>query len=569
MNKTININLAGMFFYIDEDAFLKLQRYLETIKRSFTNSQGRDEIIADIEARIAELFSDRMVNERQVISVNDVNEIITIMGQPEDYMVDEEIFEDEPATRTRKSSNKQLLRDPDNKYIAGVSSGLGYYLGVDSVWIRLLWIILVIAFVGTPILVYIILWIVMPEAKTTAQKLAMRGEAVNISNIEKKVREGFDGVAERVKNVDYEKMSRNVKDSSQTFFEALGNVILSILKVIAKLAGIFVILVSSVILIGLLISLFALGSSSFIKIPAVEYLSTYFLETNFLWLFAILTFFAVGIPVFFLFILGLKIVANNVKSIGNVAKYSLLAVWIISILGLIFIGLQKAAENSTESTSTERMEVMVSPYDTLFVTKAEDKMFNATFTTNGIDFVEDEGVKKAFVRNRIHFMIKPTRDSISYIKVEKLSNGSSLENANEHARNIEYTYSFSNNILKLNEYLLTDFGSGYRNQRVYVTLYIPAGTLVVLDKSVGNIVYAMHNDHDIYDYDMPEYKWMMGKDELKCLDCPEDTNELSETETEEVSEDEQIIEVEKQTGKADNAPALLEVQKLKTADSID
>ena len=96
MNKTVNINLAGIFFHIDEDAYLKLQRYLEAIKRSFTDSQGRSEIIADIEARISELFSERVKHDKQVISVKEVDDVISIMGQPEDYLVDDEIFEDEP-----------------------------------------------------------------------------------------------------------------------------------------------------------------------------------------------------------------------------------------------------------------------------------------------------------------------------------------------------------------------------------------------------------------------------------------------------------------------------------------
>ena len=82
MNKTVNINLAGIFFHIDEDAYLKLQRYLEAIKRSFTDSQDRSEIIADIEARIAELFSERVQNEKQVIRIKEVDEVISVMGQP-------------------------------------------------------------------------------------------------------------------------------------------------------------------------------------------------------------------------------------------------------------------------------------------------------------------------------------------------------------------------------------------------------------------------------------------------------------------------------------------------------
>ena len=107
MNKTVNINLAGIFFHIDEDAYLKLSRYLEAIKRSFTDSQGRSEIIADIEARIAELFSERIQNQKQVVGLKLVDDVIAIMGQPEDYLVDDEIFEDEPQQQYKR--NKSLL----------------------------------------------------------------------------------------------------------------------------------------------------------------------------------------------------------------------------------------------------------------------------------------------------------------------------------------------------------------------------------------------------------------------------------------------------------------------------
>ena len=103
MNKTVNINLAGIFFHIDENAYSKLQRYLEAIKRSFTDSQGQSEIISDIEARIAELFNERVKHDKQVIGIKEVDEVITIMGQPEDYLVDDEIFEDEPISH---SSNR-------------------------------------------------------------------------------------------------------------------------------------------------------------------------------------------------------------------------------------------------------------------------------------------------------------------------------------------------------------------------------------------------------------------------------------------------------------------------------
>lgn len=562
MNKTININLAGLSFFIDEDAYIKLNRYLETIKRSFTNSQGRDEIIADIEARIAELFAERMVNERHVINTENVNEVIAIMGQPEDYAVDEEIFEDEPYTQRKSRGTKQLLRDPDNKYIAGVSSGLSYYLGIDPVWIRLLWVLLVIAAAGSPILVYIILWIVMPEAKTTAQKLAMKGEPVNVSNIERKVKEGFDDVAQKVKNVDYEKVGNKVKDGTQTFIEAIGNVILSILKVFGKFFGVIIILISSLMLISLLISLFALGSSSFFTFPQFERMQLYFLSGMPIWVFSLIIFFALGVPVFFLFILGLKIVANNVKSIGNVANFSLLGLWIVSILGLIFFGLQKAAENSTQSTSTVREDLIINTTDTLYISRIQDHLFENKYSNEGgLDFVEEKGINKALMSN-VHFNIRPTNDSIGYIKIEKISRGGNIEEAKTRAKSIEYSYSFNNNTILLNDYFLSTFDTGFREQRVFFTLYLPENTIVALDKSVKYMLYDVDNDFNIYDRDMPNYKWRIGKNELKCLNCE------TMLELEEQHDDLEEIPLSEKKVTTQDKDKLLEVEKVKVTDSL-
>ena len=177
MNKTVNINLGGMFFHIDEDAYQKLTRYFDAIKRSLSNSGGQDEIIKDIEMRIAELISEKHTNEKQVINVKEVDDIITIMGQPEDYKID---ADDEPRTRTDFNdatsgrTSKKLYRDKDGAVVGGVLSGLGYYFGIDKVWLRIILLVLV-CFYGTGLLAYIILWIVMPEAVTTSEKLEMSG----------------------------------------------------------------------------------------------------------------------------------------------------------------------------------------------------------------------------------------------------------------------------------------------------------------------------------------------------------------------------------------------------------
>ena len=192
MNKTVNINLGGLFFHIDEDAFQKLNRYFDAIKRSLSNSSGQDEIMKDIEMRISEIFSESKETDKHVISLRDVDAMIAVMGQPEDYRIEEE-GETQNASQNFNTTkpNKKLYRDIDKNILGGVAAGFGHYLGIDSLWIRLLLVLIVIAGVGFPILLYIILWVLIPKAQTTTEKLEMTGEPANLSNIEKKVREEF------------------------------------------------------------------------------------------------------------------------------------------------------------------------------------------------------------------------------------------------------------------------------------------------------------------------------------------------------------------------------------------
>ena len=177
MNKTISINLGGMFFHIDEDAYQKLSRYFDAVKRSLA-PDGRDEIMKDIESRIAELFQERIQNDKQVIGLIEIDAVIAIMGQPEDYKIDEETTNSSNTSSFYSKNNvKKLYRDKENSIISGVASGFGHYLNIDPVWIRLLFVIIVIAGFGSPVLIYLILIIIIPEAVTTSQKLEMKGES--------------------------------------------------------------------------------------------------------------------------------------------------------------------------------------------------------------------------------------------------------------------------------------------------------------------------------------------------------------------------------------------------------
>lgn len=189
MKKTFSINLGNQVYYIDDDAFLRLKEYLDRIESYFSDQKEREEIINDIELRISELFTERLGISKQVVTMKDVEEMITIMGDPREISGKDE----EPLpSYERRTGPHRLYRDPDDRMIGGVCSGLGAYLGIDTVITRILFILFLIFGIG--FLVYIILWIVVPEARTTAQKLEMRGDSVNVSNIGNFFKDEFESV---------------------------------------------------------------------------------------------------------------------------------------------------------------------------------------------------------------------------------------------------------------------------------------------------------------------------------------------------------------------------------------
>ncbi len=525
MNKTVNINLANILFHIDEDAFNKMRRYLESVRRSFANTSGSDEILADIEARIAELFHEKLENERQVISNKEVDEVIAIMGQPEDYMVDEDIFEDEPRSRTSSEpkKGKKLYRDTDNKYVAGVSAGLAHYLSIDPLWVRLLWVVLTFGSGGGFILLYGLLWILLPEANTTAQKLDMRGEAVNISNIERKVKEGFDDVTERIKNVDYDEVGNKVKNGGKTFFDTLGDIIMFFFKIFGKFIGIILIITGAATIIGMFIGMLTVGTLDWIHLPGLDGFLENVTESP-VWLMSMLFFFVIGIPFFFLLYLGLKILVTNLKSIGNIAKFSLLGLWLISLISLIVIGVREAASHAFDGSIKVKEELyMPNAADTLDIRLVATDLWENRVHMQMDDMVmtyDDDG-QSILLSDDVRFRLKKSEDSVMRIEIRKEANGPSVLEARATAEIINYNYKVTGSTIILDDFLTTSGeASRFKGQEVRVNLFIPVGTYIRYT-SAHSRNWRMNAETDRSSDDIEGYLWKMGEDgELKCQECP-------------------------------------------------
>ncbi|MFP9099365.1 PspC domain-containing protein [Flavobacterium sp. RHBU_24] len=554
MNKTVSINLGGIFFHIDEDAYQKLNRYFDAIKRSLS-PDGKDEIMSDIEARIAELLSERIKSEKLVVGQREIDEIITIMGKPEDYRIDEETTGGTYDGATGSADNtgaagnstgasgfeyyrtKKFYRDTDGAMVSGVCAGLGHYFRLEPLWIRIIFIVVLIASFGTAALVYILLWILIPPAITTTEKLEMRGEPINISNIEKKVREEFAQVSERLKNVDYDKIGSNVKTSFERVGHGVGDVFKSIFKVIGKILGGLLTLWAGftlgALLVGFIIVLFATTSVAPGWYPYVELINS---GSAPVWLTAVSLFFAIGIPFLGLFLLGLRVLIPNMKSIGSTAGFTLLVLWIASICGCAYFGIQQSAQFSSEGKVVTKSDLNISNEDIFKIKFTFDNYYAKSVNdTRTFELVQDSLGHELILSNEVRLYVLKAEGTKPYIQIERKARGATINDARETAKTIDYSFKVEGNTLILNNYLLTDAASKWHQQEVEVYLYIPEGYTFQADSSVRDYDATDNEFFDLW-YDSDQHTYMMGVNKVECFDCVE-TQEGEPTEELEVEID--------------------------------
>lgn len=527
MNKTVNINLGGLVFHIDEDAYKKLTHYFEAIKHSLSNTSGQDEIIKDIEIRISELISEKHTSDKQVISLREVEEIISIMGQPEDYRIEgDEPINAEPIYTNNKIT-KKLYRDEENAAIGGVLAGLGHYFGIDKAILRVILLIMVFAG-GTGVVAYIILWIAMPAAKTTSEKLEMRGEPVTISNIEKKVREEIDTLSEKLKSTDFDKMKQEMKSNGEKFKNNFGEIIRSVLNIFAKVIGVLMILTSLGVLVVFLIGVLAFGTTNFPDFPFHSFVELGNFTDYPVWFFGLIFYLAVSIPSVFVLLLGVKIIAPNSKSIGSIAKYVLLMIWIIAIGILISIGVKQASEYAYDGRVYEKQTINLNPKDTLYI-KFKNNDYYSKDINDYADFkvTKDSLNQDVVYSNGISFQIEKTDENLPFIKINKEAQGNSFENANTRAGKIKYGFKIIGNQLVLDNYLITELKDKYRDQKVEIKLYLPKGTLFKVNSSVKNYDYSDNSFFNLHT-SSEEYIYVVGNSQIKCLNCPESENEFDD-----------------------------------------
>lgn len=243
MKKTLTVNLGGSVFHIDEDAYQLLDKYLSNLRIHFRKEEGSDEIMDDFEMRISELLNERIRLGYEVITIENIEDVITRMGKPEEIFGGDDNSDEQEENKytqtqeaQRSTSKKRLMRDPDNRILGGVAGGFAAYMDWDPTAVRITFFILMFFyFISIPL--YFLLWIIVPLAKTATERLEMRGENVTVENIGKTVTDGFEKVSNNVNNFMSSDKPRNLL---QKFADGFVQVIGFALKFLMVVGGIII-----------------------------------------------------------------------------------------------------------------------------------------------------------------------------------------------------------------------------------------------------------------------------------------------------------------------------------------
>lgn len=346
MKKTLTVNLGGTVFNIDDDAYRLLDNYLCNLKAHFSKEEGAEEIVDDIERRISELLAEKLAAGQQVIMISDVEEVIARVGKPEEMDQEGQAAEANAGqaqggasaqtagqgASTQGAAHRRLFRNPDDKILGGVISGIAAYFCWDVTLLRLLLLVILICGYGTLIPVYIICWFLIPEARTAAEKLSMRGEPITVENIGKTVTDGFEKVAGGVN--DYVRSGK-----PRTFMQKLGDSlvrvcgwVLKVLLVIAVICFSPFLLVMAIVLVALIIALIAAvigGGAAFASIFPVAWGLTEFVSPLAVLVMYISAAFLICIPLFALVWLLWSQLTHS-KAMNSGLKWTLLILWIVS-----------------------------------------------------------------------------------------------------------------------------------------------------------------------------------------------------------------------------------------------
>lgn len=518
MNKTIIININSIVFHIEEDAYETLRSYMIEIKRHFSQSADSGEILLDIENRVAEMFTERIQQgKKEVISAQDVENVIAQMGRVSDFEEVDDISEDTYSKEQNEETSrliyeKKLMRNGDDKVFGGVCSGLGYYFGLQTKWVRILFVLFFL-FGGSGVLLYIVLWIVMPIATSRADRMAMRGEEPNLQNFKKNYEEELehykDDFSSEHEHGQVSKGAPSTANGIATIFSMIG-------KVIAFLLLIF----CGMTIFGMLVVLIGFGSAIFgvqseMAFPGLDVLPQ---AQGLIALCAGVL--AITIPFLALFILLVRILFKT-KPINNYLSLSLWAGWIASVIVVLFFVFLGAREFKEDSTI--KIVKPLSKQEVYYFSEKDTRVIEASALDNGQKKykIEVEGEElSSYLKSDINIRFEYLNEGEApYIQYNYYAKGKTYQAATKRASDINYIAIQDKGKIIFDSHFSLGKSNQYRDQSVTAVVYLPIGAKVMIDESIGYKVggldyYECQNSYAAEKVKRTE--WLMTKAGLSC-----------------------------------------------------
>lgn len=602
MKKVININFQGRVIPIEETAYDMLNHYVESLRLFFANEEGRDEIINDIEGRIAELFSETLKKGSTCITDFDVTTVINSIGRPEDFEAEEASVHaqlsgerinqpgqpnSEPRGRLYRNENdkmlggvcsgiasylrvdptivrilfavitfggfglgfliyillwiivpskvlvanlkKRLYRNPEDRVIGGVAGGLAAYFNIQ-VWVpRVIFALPLIfgivisifqnifgdfnpfpavlfsSFGSTLLIIYVILWIVIPEATSASERLEMRGEKVDLNSIKNTIKVEMEGVKGRA-----EKIGGEFKEKATQFGNELGQRVTTasseaapivrstssrILNAMGIMFKAFFLFFAGIIVFVLLMGLLALMIGGVSVFPLKDFFLHGFWQ-NFLAWSTLLLFLGVPVIAFFTWIVRRII---GVKSKNKYLGYTFGGLWTIGVITAIFLA--ASILNDFDTYAREKQDfTLIQPATGKMIVRVSEgnfKVYGKWFNSDGLVSFTDDSI----YLNRIRLRIMKSPDSSFHAYAIKSSNGGDEGIALNNARSIRYDITQQDSITYLSRGFALQKGTRFRNQGVIVTIQVPVGKRIEIDRTVNRRLNWFHMDRRGDDWD--------------------------------------------------------------------
>ncbi|WP_258103778.1 PspC domain-containing protein [Marinoscillum sp. MHG1-6] len=586
MKKTISINIGGIIFHIEEDGYDKLKQYLDSINRYFSTFEESSEIMSDIEGRIAELFLMKLNDGRQTLNVEDINELIATMGTTTDFeaSIEEDAPESEqekqeektktdeaPKEEAQEAEPKRLFRDTNRGLIGGVAAGIAHYFGVDPLWVRLLFLALLIniffyglstaifvayiilwfvmppsddlqentkikklyrnnddrvlggvaagiaAYFGVDVVVirllfvltlflggsgallYIVLWIITPIAKTVTEKMQMSGQPVTLQNIEDSLKKSFKMTEGEEKPLTKVLLFpfRLLAALIQGIGRILGPLLKFVVDVVRVLFGailVFAGFIMTAALIGMISALY--GSSGNFMVE--DFLIPFeLIQQSINGYMLVGVFFITIIPALFLAILGLVVISKK-WLINSAVGWSLFTIWVVGIiLGAVTIPSFVSEFHQTADIQREEKFALTDATPVL-------KLNNL----GGIDW------------DGVDLMLRGQSDSVYTALIETESRGQSRTQAQANAAMVDYAIRKDGEDIYFNSNYTFNDSAKFRFQHVNVTFFIPYGKVFRMDEDLSDILFNTIHQSGYRVYDIPGNDWVFKQGEgLVCLTC--------------------------------------------------